>query len=90
MGSSPTAGTNLYRGNGRDHVIMEKKLIAFRCPADLLAEIDATCEKYALDRTAYITLAIRHMEDLVERNLRKNSSAENSRSSQFRATEAAS
>lgn len=48
---------------------MEKKLIAFRCPADLLVEIDATCEKYALDRTAYITLAIRHMEDLIERRM---------------------
>lgn len=45
---------------------MEKKLIAFRCPADLLAEMDATCEKYALDRTAYITMALRHMEDMIE------------------------
>lgn len=60
----------IYRGNTEETMCsMEKKLIAFRCPADLLAEIDATCGKYALDRTAYITLAIRHMEDLLERRL---------------------
>lgn len=47
---------------------MVKKLIAFRCPTDLLAEMDATCEKYALDRTAYITMALRHMEDMIEGN----------------------
>ncbi len=69
---------------------MEKKLIAFRCPTDLLAEIDATCEKYALDRTAYITMALRHMEDLIERSLRKNDPVESGLASDFKATDAAS
>lgn len=50
----------------KEILVMVKKLIAFRCPTDLLAEMDATCEKYALDRTAYITMALRHMEDMIE------------------------
>lgn len=66
---------------------MVKKLIAFRCPADLLAEMDATCEKYALDRTAYITMALRHMEDMIESGRSENANAQKEAPAELKTTD---
>lgn len=43
-----------------------KKIIAFRCPSALLDKVDATCHKYSMDRTAYISLALEHMSEFLE------------------------
>ncbi len=40
---------------------MKKKLIAFRCPAALLSEIDEMCAENYMDRTAVITFALRNL-----------------------------
>lgn len=44
----------------------EKKIVAFRCSVDLLNKLDATCHKYEIDRTAYISLALEHMAEFLE------------------------
>ncbi len=44
----------------------EKKIIAFRCSVALLGKMDATCHKYNMDRTAYISLALEHMAEFLE------------------------
>ena len=40
---------------------MDKQLIAFRCPPDLLSVVDEACEANMMDRTAYITFALRNL-----------------------------
>lgn len=45
---------------------MRKKIIAFRCPLELLSQLDGTCRRYSIDRTAYITIALNHMANFLE------------------------
>ncbi len=42
---------------------MDKKITSFRCPASYLREIEKMCRKNHMDRSTYITLAIRQMVD---------------------------
>ncbi len=42
---------------------MDKKITSFRCPASYLREIEKMCRKNHIDRSTYITLAIRQMVD---------------------------
>ncbi len=42
---------------------MEKKITSFRCPAPYLREMEKLCRKNNMDRSTYITLAIRQLVD---------------------------
>ncbi len=42
---------------------MEKKITSFRCPTSLLREMEKMCRKNRMDRSTYITLAIRQLVD---------------------------
>ncbi len=40
---------------------MEKKITSFRCPVDYLKEVEALCRKNRMDRSTFITMAIRQL-----------------------------
>ncbi len=40
---------------------MEKKITSFRCPVDYLKEVEKICRKNRMDRSTFITLAIRQL-----------------------------
>ncbi len=40
---------------------MEKKITSFRCPVDYLEEVEALCRKNRMDRSTFITMAIRQL-----------------------------
>ncbi len=40
---------------------VEKKITSFRCPADCLEEVEELCRKNRMDRSTFITLAIRQL-----------------------------
>ncbi len=40
---------------------MEKKITSFRCPADYLEEVESICRKNRMDRSTFITMAIRQL-----------------------------
>ncbi len=42
---------------------MDKKITSFRCPASYLREMEKMCRKNHMDRSTYITLAIRQLVD---------------------------
>ena len=42
---------------------MDKKITSFRCPASHLREMEKMCRKNHMDRSTYITLAIRQLVD---------------------------
>ncbi len=40
---------------------MEKKITSFRCPVDYLEEVEELCRKNRMDRSTFITMAIRQL-----------------------------
>ncbi len=40
---------------------VEKKITSFRCPADYLEEVEELCRKNRMDRSTFITMAIRQL-----------------------------
>ncbi len=40
---------------------VEKKITSFRCPVDYLEEVEELCRKNRMDRSTFITLAIRQL-----------------------------
>ncbi len=40
---------------------VEKKITSFRCPVDYLKEVETLCRKNRMDRSTFITMAIRQL-----------------------------
>ncbi len=40
---------------------VEKKITSFRCPVDYLEEVEELCRKNRMDRSTFITMAIRQL-----------------------------
>ncbi len=50
-----------YRRLSARIVPVEKKITSFRCPVDYLEEVEALCRKNRMDRSTFITMAIRQL-----------------------------
>ncbi len=47
---------------------MEKKITSFRCPVDCLEEVEDICRKNRMDRSTFITMAIRQLVNSMAEN----------------------
>ncbi len=62
---------------------IDKKLITFRCPEDLMAEIDLICSQNYMDRTSITTYALRNLiQGLEEQQDKADAKPEQSESEQ--------
>ncbi len=49
------------RGLSARIALVEKKITSFRCPVDYLEEVEELCRRNRMDRSTFITMAIRQL-----------------------------